>query len=237
MLYGMGITVANIQMTLKHLRVEVHVDTITRNLEHYSQAVEEYTKTIKPPCTGDKWGCDEKYQKVQGKESYMVAVMYIAIRFVLAWDILYTKKKYDAAPLLRAARDTACKIPRLFITDGIHQYRMAFKVFLTLKGVRSIHIRDIHIRNRICNTNKQKRLNGEFAGRFKYARGINKEESLIFRIVLGINFQYFFVSTKPNIVPKILNISTFHYALQYCTTTTSSRTAAYHTGYPPRPLA
>lgn len=86
----------------------------------------------------------------------MVAVMYIATRFVLAWDISYTKKKYDAAPLLRAARDTACKIPRLFIIDGIHQYHMAFKkVFFTLKGIRSIHIRDIHIRNRICNTNKQ----------------------------------------------------------------------------------
>ena len=109
----------------------------------------------------------------------MVAVMYIATRFVLVWDILYTKKKYDTTPLLRAARGTACKIPRLFITDGIHQYRMAFKVFLTLKGIRSIHIRNL-----ICNTNKQERHNGKFAGRFKYIRDINKEESLIFRITI-----------------------------------------------------
>ena len=185
MLYGIGITVANIQMTLKHLRVEVYMDTRTRNLEHYSHGV--YTKTIKLPYTGDKWGCDEKYQKVCGKESCVVAVMYITTRRVLAWDILYTKKKYDAAPLLRAARDTACKIPRLFITDGIHQYHIAFKkVFRTLKGIRSIHIRDIHIRNLIC---KQERLNGGFADRFRYIRGINKEESLIFRIVI-IHYNY-----------------------------------------------
>ena len=68
--------------------------------------VEEYAKTIKPPCTGDKWDCDEKMQKVRGKESYVVAVMDLATRFVLAWG--YTiYQKYDAVPLLRAARDMA----------------------------------------------------------------------------------------------------------------------------------
>ena len=88
-----------------------------------------------------------------------------------------------------ASRYTAGKIPWLFITDGIHQYRIAFKVFRTLKGIRSIHIRDIHIRNLMCNTNKQERLNGGFADRFRYTRGINKEESLIFRIVI-IHYNY-----------------------------------------------
>ena len=58
------------------------------------------------------------------------------------------------------------------------------KVFRTLKGPMSIHIRDIHIRNLICNTNKQERLNCELAGHFRYARGINKEESPIFRMAI-----------------------------------------------------
>ena len=187
MLSGMGMAAANIQMTLKHLGAEAHVYIIIRTLEHYSRVVDEYARTIKPPCIGDKWGCDEKHQKVRGKESYMVAVMDITTRFVLAWDISPTKGKYNAAPLLRAAKEMAGSIPHLFITDGIHQYRIAFKkVFRTLKGIRSIHIRDIHIRNLIC---KQERLNGEFADRFRYTRGINKEESLIFRIVI-IHYNY-----------------------------------------------
>ena len=185
MLSGMGMAVANIQMTLRHLGVKVHVDTITRILEYYSGMVERHTETLKPPCTGDKWGCDEKYQKVRGRESYVVAVMDLATRFVLAWDISPTKEKYDAAPLLRAARDMAGRIPRLFITDGLERYHIAFKkVFRTLKGTMPIHIRDIHIRNLICNTNKQERLNCELAGHFRYARGINKEESLIFRMAI-----------------------------------------------------
>ena len=158
-------------MTLRHLGIGVHVDTITRILEHYSKTVEEYARTVKPPCTGDKWGCDEKHQKVRGRESYVVAVMDLATRFVLAWNISPTKEKYDAAPLLRAARDMAGRIPRLFITDGLERYHIAFKrVFRTLKGLRPIHIRNIHIRNLICNTNKQERLNGGLAGRFRYAR-------------------------------------------------------------------
>ena len=187
MLSGMGVAAANIQVALKHLGVSVHADTITRILEHYSGVVQKYTETLKPPCVGDKWGCDEKQQKVRGRERWFVAVMDLSTRFVLAWDVSPTaKEKYDAAPLLRRARDAAGSIPRVFITDGLGQYHIAFKkVFrTTLKGIRSIHIRDIHIRNLICNTNKQERLNGEMAGRFRYARGINKEESLIFRMAV-----------------------------------------------------
>ena len=99
MLSGMGMTAANIQMTLKHLGVEVYVDTTTRILEHYSRAVGKYAKTVKPPCVGDKWGCDEKMQKVRGRESYMAAVMDLYTWFIPAWDISSpTKEKYDAAP-------------------------------------------------------------------------------------------------------------------------------------------
>lgn len=45
---GMGVAAANIQMTLGHLGVRVHVDTITRILEHYSELVQRYTETLKP---------------------------------------------------------------------------------------------------------------------------------------------------------------------------------------------
>ena len=132
--------------------------------------VGEYTQTLKPPCMGDKWDCDEKIQKVRGRKSYMVSAMDLATRFVLAWDTSPSnKEKYDAAPLLRAAGEMAGRIPRLFITDGLDRYHIAFKkVFYTLKGLRSVHIRDIHIRNLICNTNKLERLNGGFAGRFRH---------------------------------------------------------------------
>ena len=64
---------------------------------HYSRVIEECAKTVKSPCTGDKWSCNEKHRKVRGRESYMVAVMDLAAQFVLAWDISPTKEKCDAA--------------------------------------------------------------------------------------------------------------------------------------------
>ena len=100
------------------------------------------------PLPGDKRGCDEKRQKVRGRDSWIIAVMRAATRFVLVWDISPTKEKYDAAPLLRAAKDVAGGAPRLFVTDGLKQCRIAFKeVYHMARGLRCWHIRDIHIRN------------------------------------------------------------------------------------------
>ena len=132
------------------------VDTMTRIVYHYSKTVEEYVKKIKPPGIQDTWGADEKEQKVRDGERWIVAVMYLTPWFILAWDISDTKENHNTAPLLRAAKDRAGKIPRPYIADGLDQYYIAFKkVFYTLKGLRSIHIRDIHLRNSVCNTNKQ----------------------------------------------------------------------------------
>ena len=132
---------ANIQMTLGHTWARVHVDTITRILGilfHYSKLVQKYTETLKPPCVGDRWGCDEKRLKVRGREWYITTIMDLPTQFILALDISPTKEKYDAAPLLRKARDVASKISRLFITDGLERYHITFKkVFCTLKGLRS----------------------------------------------------------------------------------------------------
>ena len=184
LLYGAGggVSVANTRALLGHFGISVHVDTVTRNIEPYSIMVEGYTNKIKPPRLGDTWGCDEKRQKVRGRESWIVAAMRAATRFALAWDVSLTKEKYDAAPLLWAAKVMAGWAPRLFITDGLSQYHIAFKkVYHMVRGLMCLHIRDIHIRNKVCSTNTQERLNGEFADQFRSARGINKEDSPIFR--------------------------------------------------------
>ena len=103
MLCGMGLSVANIRMTLGHLGVSVHQNAITRWAEHYVKLAEWYAKTLRPPRISDKWGCDEKQQNVNGKDWWIVAVMDLGSRFVLAWDTSSTKQNYNAAPLLRAA--------------------------------------------------------------------------------------------------------------------------------------
>ena len=97
-----GMAAVSHRMTLKHLGIVVHVDTTTRILEHHPGVVGKYAQTLKPPCTGDKRGC-EKMQKVRGRESYMAAVMDLATRFIPAWDI--------SSP--EAVKLTGHKVPRI----------------------------------------------------------------------------------------------------------------------------
>ena len=48
---------------------------------------------------------------------------------------------------------------------------------------------DIHIRNEFSNTNKQESVNSTFAGRTGLARGINSENSLVYRIFI-LHYNY-----------------------------------------------
>ena len=135
LLNGMGLSPANIQIALGHLGVDVHVDTVTRWLEHYVGLAEGYANAIRPPGLGERLGADEKRQDVRGRESYFVMAMDLATHFILAWEVPSTKIDYDATKLLQAAKARAGRPYRILITDGLSGYHTAFKkVFGALKG-------------------------------------------------------------------------------------------------------
>ena len=169
MLSGMGMTAANIRMTLKHLGMGAR--------GHHNQ----YPGA---PSRGGGGACQDPQAAVHGGQVGLQREDAEGPRQGVVYGRCHgplhpvhpgvghnpPKEKHDAVPLLRTARDMAGgMIPRLFITNGLDQYHIAFKkVFRTLRGLRPIHIRDIHIRNLIYNTNKQERLNEGFAGRFRH---------------------------------------------------------------------
>ena len=88
-------------------------------IHRYSETAEEYVKTIRPPVYTGHVDNNKKGQRVRGEKRRIVAVMRIAIRVIQARDTSDTKQNYDAAPLLRAAKDGAGKIPRPYIADGL----------------------------------------------------------------------------------------------------------------------
>ena len=66
---------------------------------------------------------------------------------------------HDATKLKAARAGKPC------ITDGPSGYHTAFKkVFGALKGL-FLHLRDIHMRNELANTDKQAGVDSTFAGR------------------------------------------------------------------------
>ena len=142
---------------------------------------EKYAGPMQPPNLGSRLGAGEKRQDVKGEENYFVMAMDLATRFILAWETTADKMGHDATNLLKAAK---AKAGKPHITDGLSGYHTAFKkVFGVLKGF-FVHLRDIHIRNEFSSTNKQERANSTFAGRAGPARGINSENSLVYRIFI-----------------------------------------------------
>ena len=184
MLNGMEMSPHAIRIVLGHMGVSVHVDTISRWLAHYVALVERYTDPMRPPNLGSKLGADEKRQDIRGEESHLVMAMDLATRFISAWETTADKMGHDATKLLEAAKAKAGKPYPILITDGLSGYYAAFKrVFGALKGL-FIHLCDIHIRNKFSNTNGQERVNSTFAGRARLARGINSENSPVYRIFI-----------------------------------------------------
>ena len=69
----------------------------------------------------------------------------------------------------------------MFVTDGLPPYAEAYrKEFWTVKREDGIlYIRHTHLQGDM-NNNRMERLNGEFQDRKKVARGVKKEDSVIF---------------------------------------------------------
>ena len=180
-LNGSGMYPFNMQIVLEHTDVKVHADTISRWLERYVALAEKYTGPMQPPNLGSRLGADEKRQDVKGEENYFVMAMDLATRVILAWETTADKMSYDATNLLKAAK---AKAGKPYITDGLSGYHTAFKgVFGVLKGL-FLHLCDIRVRNEFANTNKQEMVSSTFAGRTGPARGINSENSLVYRIFI-----------------------------------------------------
>ena len=71
-LNGAGTSPFGMQITLGHLNVKAHVDTISGWLEYHVGLAEEYAGSIQPPNLGSALGADGKRQDFKGGENYFV---------------------------------------------------------------------------------------------------------------------------------------------------------------------
>ena len=68
--------------------------------------MQKYTDTIKPAHVGDKMDVVTRSGRTYAARGDGLSPSCIlTTRFVLAWDVSSTKEGYDAAPLLRRAKD------------------------------------------------------------------------------------------------------------------------------------
>ena len=177
-LYFSGESLRNVAKSLKLLGMEVSHQTVYNWIEKYTKLMNKYLEKIVPQ-VGDAWRADEIYVKIKGEMKYVFALMDDETRFWIAQEVADRKEGHDARGLLQKAKQVTQTKPKVFITDGLESYHIAYmKEFWTIKRRnRTLHIRHIHLHGDM-NNNKMERLNGEIRDREKVMRGIKKKDSV-----------------------------------------------------------
>ena len=183
-IFAFGISPDGISQILRQAGTTVHPVTVQRWVDRYVDLVEAYANTLAPPRLGLKWSSDEKNKDIRGQERWVFTVMDSITRFILSYNVATLKFGYNAVPLLETAKKRAGFVPRIFVTDGLPSFGIAFqKVFWTLKNA-AVHISEIHLKGGRCNNNGHERLNGELGDRFKVSRGLKRDDAPLIRMAI-----------------------------------------------------
>ncbi len=178
-LYFTGESLRNVQKFLKLQGVDVSHKTIYCWVKKYTKLMKQYLDKITPQ-VGDTWRADEVYVKIRGELKYVFSLMDDETRFWIAQEVADRKFGHNVEGLLQQGKRVAQTKPKVFITDGLLSYNVAFrKEFWARKREDSTtHIRHIRFQGDM-NNNKMERLNGEFRDREKVTRGIKNVDSPI----------------------------------------------------------
>jgi transposase-like protein len=177
-LYFSGESLRNTQNSLRLLGVEVSHKTVFMWIKKYVGLMQTYIEKIVPNVS-DTWRADELYVKIKGDMKYLFALMDDETRFWIAQEVAESKQKHDARKLFQIGKKIAGKQPKTLITDGAHNFHLAYmSEFWTKKKPRTEHIRHIQFRGD-RNNNKMERFNGEIRDREKTMRGLKTKETPI----------------------------------------------------------
>ena len=163
---------------------EIHQSTVARWSDHYSGIISRYSAALRVDA-GPRWHVDEMFFRVRGAIRYLFAVMDGASRFILSYEVSSLKQGSDPSGLFARAACRSLRLPRMLISDGLHEFRAAAnKVFYRAAGPRFVHIREIHIQNMFNQNNVYERLNGDFKGRLRCTRGLKSDNSSVIRMLI-----------------------------------------------------
>ena len=181
---------------------EIHPSTIARWSDHYSGIIGRYSAALRVDA-GPRWHVSEMFFRVRGATRYLFAVMDGASRFILSYKVSSLKQGSDPSGLFAHAACRSLRLPRMLISDGLHEFRAAAnKVFYRAAGPRFVHIREIHIQNMFNQNNVYERLNGDFKGRLRCTRGLKSDNSPVIRMLIVYhNFFHEHTSLEGNMTP------------------------------------
>jgi putative transposase len=178
-LYFTGESLRNVQQFLRLQGVNVSHVCVYKWIGKYVRLMGEYLDQIQPK-VGDKWRADEMYLKVKGNPKWLYAMIDDDTRYWIAMQVGDKKWHEDVRPMWREAREVAGKQPRVLITDGAANFRIANRkeYYSKFKARNTVHVNEIAFNGRPHN-NKMERFNGELRDREKVMRSVKREDSAI----------------------------------------------------------
>lgn len=184
---GMSLKDVTDEMSRKGYRY--HRSTIHRWTVACCPLMNKYVVKFRPN-TGYKWNCDEICFRMLGGNSYLFAVMDNSSRFILSHMISPVKFGVKPLNMFREAAYRAGASPRVFITDGLHDFcKPVKKAFGCSAGRRLVHVREIHIRNEFNHNNIQESFNGTIKPLISKRGGCKTSNPVIMQMaILAHNF-------------------------------------------------
>ena len=176
-----GLSTRKTARSLEMTGLKITHVTVFNWAAEYGRLMERHLDKITPQ-VGEKWRTDEIYLRIRGNLRYLFAMLDNDTRYWLAKMVAEHKGNDDVAPMFKAAKKLAGKVPETLVSDGAANFGHAHKKQYAAKNFLhkdSEHIRHIHMAGD-TNNNPMEAFNGATVRhREKVVRGLKREDSAI----------------------------------------------------------
>ncbi|MBM3141550.1 MAG: DDE-type integrase/transposase/recombinase [Chloroflexi bacterium] len=187
-MYYDGLSINKIRYQLKHLyNTDVSDFAVYNWITRFTRDAIVITSQYKPN-TGYVWLCDETVIKISGKKYWLISVIDIKTRFLLASRLSHYRRVEDIQETLKEAYNRSGMIPKVLMTDRLQAYIYAIPMTF---GDKAKHLRVKKLTAKPSSSIIE-RMQGTIKDRIKTMRGLKSLSTA--RLILNgflINYNYF----------------------------------------------
>jgi transposase-like protein len=187
-MYYKGMSVANIKQELKQLyNLEKSDFAIYNWVERFTKDAVNMTNHCKPE-VGYVWLADETVIKVAGKDYWLLDVIDVKTRFLIASLLSSTRRVEDVQEVMKEAYARTGRVPKVIMTDHLEAYIYGIRHTF---GDKAKHLQVKKFTTR-PNNNIIERMQGTIKERTKVMRDLKSPESA--QLLLDgflVNYNYF----------------------------------------------
>jgi transposase-like protein len=187
-MYYEGLSLSEIQRILKQVySLEVSDFAVYNWIDRFTKNAIEITRYYRPN-TGYVWSVDETAINISGKQYWLLNVIDIKTRFLLASYLSRYRRVEDVQSTLTQAYNCAGKLPKVIMSDRLQAYQDAIPLTFGSNKVKHLQVKKFASRP---NNNIIERLHGTIKGRTKVMRDLKRADVNTVLSGFAIHYNYF----------------------------------------------